>query len=356
MGIGSGTLRTPHRSATRTSIVREAVDRRFRRIPAIGGPLSRGQAAVDARTGLASGIADRAFPGIDDPVRLLTPVRASGRGACVNHRRSGAVRSGVMAASSVRSPARRARVQIAIGVVTAALAVVAAVLSSNVAQPTPPSGGDPPVVAGRQLWGSCAAGFYARRGDEVALTSSAHCADEGTTAYAPDGRTVRGVFGPAAVLDPCPHASHTCRPSDMNYLVVAPDQVPWGRLNVIDLGDGGQRVLEPGTVALACADIAIGDAVEINGRDRYRSGSVAEIGEYLHDPAADGDYFPCMVAATDIEVGVGDSGGAVLVRGLPAGVTSRSFGGILGFTPLAEGLDALGLDLCTTPDCGLQRP
>ena len=52
-------------------------------------------------------------------------------------------------------------------------------------------------------------------------------------------------------------------------------------------------------------------------------------------------------------MGVGDSGGAVLVRGLPAGVTSRSFNGILGFTPLAEGLDALGLELCTTADCGL---
>ena len=61
---------------------------------------------------------------------------------------------------------------------------------------------------------------------------------------------------------------------------------------------------------------------------------MAEIGEYLHDPVADGDYFPCIVAAADVKVGTGDSGGAVLVRGLPAGATSRSFGGgILGFTP-----------------------
>ena len=48
--------------------------------------------------------------------------------------------------------------------------------------------------------------------------------------------------------------------------------------------------------------------------------------------------------------------GAVLVRGLPAGVASRSFGGWLGFTPLAEGLAQLGLELCTTPDCGLPPP
>jgi hypothetical protein len=41
------------------------------------------------------------------------------------------------------------------------------------------------------------------------------------------------------------------------------------------------------------------------------------------------------------------------VNGVPAGVTSRSFGGALGFTPLAEGLDAMDLELCTTPDCGL---
>ena len=39
----------------------------------------------------------------------------------------------------------------------------------------------------------------------------------------------------------------------------------------------------------------------------------------------DGDYFPCMVAA-QMPVAPGDSGGAVLVRGIPAGVTSRSFG------------------------------
>ncbi|HEX6867711.1 MAG TPA: hypothetical protein VF119_02840 [Candidatus Limnocylindrales bacterium] len=222
---------------------------------------------------------------------------------------------------------------------------------------SPPLSGEPPVVAGRQLWGTCAAGFYARLGDTVVLTSSAHCASEGTTAHAPDGRTVRGVFGPSAVLDPCEHAAtHTCRPSDMNYLVVAPDQIPWGRLNIVDLGDGGQRVIAGETTPLSCSEVALGDGVEINGRDIYRSGTVAEIGENLHDPASDGDYFPCMIVAADIEVGVGDSGGAVLVRGLPAGVTSRSFGGALGFTPLAEGLVALGLELCATPDCGLERP
>jgi hypothetical protein len=161
---------------------------------------------------------------------------------------------------------------------------------------------------------------------------------------------VRGVFGPAARDATCPHAGHRCASSDLNYLVVAEDRIPWGHLNVVDLGTAGYRIIPRDTRPLACADIAIGDLVEIDGRNTYRSGTVVEKGDNLHPD--DGDYFPCMIAA-DIKVGVGDSGGAVLVRGIPAGVTSRSFGGSLGFTPLAEGLAQLGLDLCTTPDCDL---
>jgi hypothetical protein len=212
---------------------------------------------------------------------------------------------------------------------------------------------DPPVLAGQQLWGACAGGFYARHGDTIVLTSTGHCTREGTIAYDPDGTTVRGVFGPAARDASCPYPGHTCAASDLNYLVVAKDRIPWGHLNVVDLGTAGYRVIEPGTKPLSCADIAIGDLVEIDGRNVYRSGPVAEKGDNLHP--GDGDYFPCMIAAR-IQVGVGDSGGAVLVRGIPAGVASRSFGGTLGFTPLAEGLAELGLELCTTPDCGLVPP
>jgi hypothetical protein len=212
---------------------------------------------------------------------------------------------------------------------------------------------DPPVLAGQQLWGACSGGVYARRGDTIVLTSTGHCTSEGTVAYDPDGTTVRGVFGPAARDATCPYPGHTCASSDINYLVVAPERIPWGHLNVVDLGTAGYRIIPPGTKALACADIAIGDLVEIDGRNSYRSGTVAEKGENLN--AVDGSYFPCMIAA-HIPVEVGDSGGVVLVRGIPAGVTSRSFGGALGFTPLAEGLAQLGLELCTTPDCGLAPP
>lgn len=210
---------------------------------------------------------------------------------------------------------------------------------------------DPPVLAGQHLWGGCSGGFYARLGDTVVLTSSGHCATEGTVAT--DGGGVRGVFGPAARSATCSHAGKTCAASDMNYLVVAPDRIPWGHLNVVDLGTSGYRVIAPGTGALRCDDIAPGDPLEMNGRDIYRSGSVAEKGENLYPE--DGAYFPCMIAA-QVPTGVGDSGGAVFVRGLPAGVVSRSFGGNLGFTPLAEGLDELGLELCTEPDCGLVPP
>ena len=217
--------------------------------------------------------------------------------------------------------------------------------------------GDPPVLAGRQLWGSCAAGFYARRDETVVLTSSAHCAAEGTTAHR-SGRHGRawGVRA-AGVLDPCPHATtHTCRPSDMNYLIVAPDRIPWGRLNVVDLGDGGERIIAAESAPLSCADIATGDT--------SRS-TVATCSAPARSPRSANTSMTRPPTATtsrasspsaDIEVGVGDSGGAVLVRGLPAGVTSRSFGGRLGFTPLAEGLEALDLELCTTPDCGLAPP
>ena len=251
--------------------------------------------------------------------------------------------------------ARRRRVRLLIVALAGLLITVGAIaIVREVVQPrrsTPVY--DPPVLAGQQLWGACAGGFYARRGDTIVLTSSGHCTTEGTVAYDADGITVRGVFGPAARDATCPYPGHKCASSDINYLVVDPARIPWGHLNEVDLGTAGYRVIQPGTRPLACADVAIGDLAEINGRNTYRSGPVLEKGEYLH--AEDGDYFPCMIAA-DIQVGTGDSGGAVLVRGIPAGVTSRSFGGFLGFTPLAEGLAQLGLELCTTPDCGLTPP
>ena len=87
-----------------------------------------------------------------------------------------------------------------------------------------------------------------------------------------------------------------CASSDIDYLVVAEDRIPWGHLNVVDLGSAGYRIIPPDTRPLACGDIAIGDLVEIDGRNIYRSGPVTAKGGNLHPD--DGDYFPCMVIAT----------------------------------------------------------
>ena len=138
------------------------------------------------------------------------------------------------AADDEGSRQRRRTVRLAIVVLAGILvgiAIFAVVGAATRPQRTTPIH-DPPVLAGQHLWGYCSGGFYARLDDTIVLTSSGHCASEGTVATAPDGATVRGVFGPAARSETCPHEGKTCAASDMNYLVVEPDQVPWGRLNL----------------------------------------------------------------------------------------------------------------------------
>ena len=208
---------------------------------------------------------------------------------------------------------------------------------------------DPPVWAGQNVPGACSGGFYVRDDDTIMLTIVAHCARPGTSLRDATGRLI-GTFGPMAELEDCP-AGRFCAPSDILTLELASDRIPWGHLNVVDMGAGGYRMISAGTVPLACGDIAVGDAIEVDGREHYRTGKVTSIAPYEHETDT---IFPCMVVA-DIDVFVGDSGGAVLVEGQPAGVISRTFGGKLGFTPLAEGLENLGLTLCTTPDCDLAR-
>ena len=96
-----------------------------------------------------------------------------------------------------------------------------------------------------------------------------------------DGRLV-GTFGPAAQLTDCP-AGRFCAPSDILWLALAPDRIPWGHLNLVDMGAGGYRTIAQGTRPLACADIHEGDPVEVNGREHFRSGTVIAIGPYEHD-------------------------------------------------------------------------
>jgi hypothetical protein len=214
---------------------------------------------------------------------------------------------------------------------------------------------DPPVLAGQTVWVLCSGGVYARLDQAIVLTSSGHCATEGTVATDNYRGGSAGVFGPVARDATCPYPDHECRASDMNYLIVAADRIPWGHLNEIDMGDGGYRVIAQGSLALSCADVSLGDPVEFDGRDIYRTGHVVDKGDNLKPAWGDPVYFPCMIGV-DIRVATGDSGGVVLVRGLPAGVAARSFAGWLGFTPLAEGLAELGLTMCDTANCGLTPP
>ncbi len=209
---------------------------------------------------------------------------------------------------------------------------------------------DPPVLAGRLLDRNCTGGFYAHHGGTVVLTLSAHCAIEGDTVTQNNG-VVLGVTGPAARLDDCP-AGRFCSPSDFMPLYLEPSQIPWGHLNLVDFTGGGYRTIAPGAHPLACGDIKVGDRVDLGGRNWHRTGSVIQIERYEF---ATDTIFPCMVIS-DIGAGIGDSGGAVLVNDLPGGITSREINGLLGFTPLAEGLDNLGLTLCTDPNCGLTPP
>ena len=205
---------------------------------------------------------------------------------------------------------------------------------------------DPPVWAGQNVPWACSGGFYARRDKTIVLTIVAHCAKPGTSLR--EGDRLIGTFGPLAALSPCP-TRRFCAPSDILSLALAPDRIPWGHLNMVDMGAGGYRTFGPETKPLACGDIHVGAAVELDGRERYRTGKVLAVGPYEHETDT---MFPCMAVA-DIRAGVGDSGGAVLVDGKPAGVISRALGDTVGFTPLAEGLENLGLTLCTTPSCDL---
>jgi hypothetical protein len=209
---------------------------------------------------------------------------------------------------------------------------------------------DPPVLAGQLVPGPCAnGGFYARDQDTIVLTMAAHCgiSKPGMPLRGPDGRLV-GIYGELAELAECP-AGRFCAPSDIISLVLSPDRIPWGHLNMVDMGAGGYRTITEGTRPLTCADVHEGDPVEVNAREHYRTGKVIAIGPYEH---ATDTIFPCMLI-TDIKGYFGDSGAAVMVNGLPAGSTAREISGYLAFTPLAEGLANLGLELCTSPDCGL---
>jgi len=243
------------------------------------------------------------------------------------------------------------------------VAVVAGVVICAVALALGGTGGGPDaterardadysVMAGHEIAYPCFGNFYARHGDAVVLTTVAHChGTEGTDAFDGSGR-LRGTWGPVATGPPCDPAWQSCLASDMTYIALAPDRVPWGRLDQVLMGRIGYRGIAGGR-ALSCEEIPVGARVELTGIGRYRDGRVVSRMPYGGPGAA--TVFPCIIE-TDLPGFIGDSGGPVFVDGRPAGITSQRLGEVIGFTPLAEGLDALGLTLCTAPDCGLVPP
>jgi hypothetical protein len=218
---------------------------------------------------------------------------------------------------------------------------------------------DPPVLAGQVVSAGCSGGVYARTGDgRIVITTTGHCMAEGQRMFTLDGRFVGVASAPSrwAVCDR--PGKDRCTSSDMAYVSLAPEMIPWGRLDQIDMGAGGYRTVAPGTRALSCDDISVGQRVEHDGNAMYRTGTV--LSKQANDwPSGDGVYMPCIVIA-DAAVTGGDSGGVVLVDSVPGGVTARAFGADgpgpqrrLGFTPLGPGLAEMGLEMCDTPDCGL---
>ena len=106
-----------------------------------------------------------------------------------------------------------------------------------------------------------------------------------------------------------------------------------GHLNLVDLGVGGYRTIAPDARPLSCEDLHEGDEVETNGRGVHRSGTIVSVAPYTHETET---IFPCM-AVTDLEAAIGDSGGAVMLDGQPAGIAARQFEGKLGFTRWRRG-------------------
>jgi hypothetical protein len=244
-----------------------------------------------------------------------------------------------------RIPTRRLLFVVLLVVLAAGLLVIASAARARI-RTTPVY--DPPVLAGQPV--ACTAGFYARRGETIVLTISDHCYDRAHPPLDAAGDAI-GAYGADARRADCP-TGRTCAGSDIVELVLAPDHIPWGHLNLVDLGAGGYRTIAPDERPLSCDDLHEGASVETDGRGIYRSGTIVTVMPYTFETDT---IFPCM-AVTDIEAGIGDSGGAFLLDGRPAGIAAREFGSKLGFTPLAEGFADLGLTLCTDADCGLIPP
>ena len=207
---------------------------------------------------------------------------------------------------------------------------------------------EPPVLAGQPV--SCTAGFHARRGETIVLTISGHCFDRAHPPLDAAGQAI-GTYGAEARSADCP-TGRTCAGSDIVELVLRRTTSRGATSTSSTSAQAATGRSRSDARPLSCADLHEGASVETNGRGVHRSGTIVSVAPYAYETDT---IFPCM-AVTDLEAAIGDSGGAVLLDGQPAGIASRQFGGKLGFTALAEGLADLGLTLCTDPDCGIAPP
>ena len=137
-----------------------------------------------------------------------------------------------------------------------------------------------------------------------------------------DGRLI-GTFGPAAKLTDCP-AGRFCAPSDFLSLALAPDRIPSGHLNLVDMGAGGYRTIDPGTPSVDVCRHPQGRPRRGQWPRALPVGKVLEIGPYEHVDGHDLSVHGRHRHRGDH----GDSGAAVLVNGLPAGTMSREISGL----------------------------
>jgi hypothetical protein len=96
---------------------------------------------------------------------------------------------------------------------------------------------DPPVWAGQITPSGCPGGFYARHDRTIVLTISAHCVTPGGSLKDANGQLI-GIYGPRAQDAEC-QIGPFCAPSDFLAMALGPAYIPWGHLNLIDMGAGG---------------------------------------------------------------------------------------------------------------------
>ena len=105
----------------------------------------------------------------------------------------------------------------------------------------------------------------------------------------------------------------------------------------------------------ACDDIAIDDPIELNGRNVYRTGRSPRRAS-TSTPSSRTARTSRACSRHGSRSGRATPAAWCSSAGFPRASRRAASAGTSASRPLAEGLAELGLDLCTTPDCGLTPP